>query len=308
MAMTSGTATDYQDLLDKLRQWLVDSVGWTQLSWTPAAGLLDTAVLNLRGPGAGPERQVFVNIRTQNNPALPAYSWEVRGALGYNSGQTWGSAPGESPSTFFNLWQNLIAYWFYANDRRFIVVAKIGTTYQSMYAGFFLPFALPSEYPLPFYISGSLNVIDSYTTSANNNGTPADPGESAAYYLNQSGSTWINFKNRAINNTFGGGPDYAYMWPLGDPDGQGHLTIGSNWKNLRILEIRPNANGEMPLWQSHILCAVTKTCPGALDGVFFTPGFGRVAEQVVNVGGRSFKLFQRQSYSTPRDYFAIEEI
>src|SRR3546814_13562475 len=62
-----------------------------------------------------------------------------------------------SPIHYFLLWPNAMTYWFYVNDRRLVVVAKIGVYYMSLYAGFFLPYALPDEYSYPYFVSATIN-------------------------------------------------------------------------------------------------------------------------------------------------------
>lgn len=48
-------------------------------------------------------------------------------------------------------------YWFVANGRRFIIVAKVKQYYLSMYCGFMLQFGTDLENPYPVYIGGSHN-------------------------------------------------------------------------------------------------------------------------------------------------------
>ena len=93
MAFTTATATDYHDLLDQLRLWLVGTVGWTQLEWTPPATITDTAQLHIRGPGAGAGRETFVNIQSRVDLGFPAYGWAVSGSTGFLSGP-WSSGTG----------------------------------------------------------------------------------------------------------------------------------------------------------------------------------------------------------------------
>ena len=37
-------------------------------------------------------------------------------------------------------------YWFIANGRRFIVIVRVSSVYQSAYAGFILPYHLPNTF------------------------------------------------------------------------------------------------------------------------------------------------------------------
>ena len=48
-----------------------------------------------------------------------------------------------------------MSYWFVANGRRFIIVAKVMGRYLSMYCGYMLQFGTDLENPYPMYIGGS---------------------------------------------------------------------------------------------------------------------------------------------------------
>jgi hypothetical protein len=81
------------------------------------------------------------------------------------------------------LWQNSIDYWFYVNNTRVIVIAKIGVYYISMYAGFFLPYALPAEYPYPYFIGATYPTLQPYNLNNAGMRSFCDPGQGAAYYM-----------------------------------------------------------------------------------------------------------------------------
>lgn len=311
MAFTTGTATDYHDLLDQLRLWLTGTVGWTQLRWNAPASLTDTAELWLRGPGAGPERRVNIGIRTGANTSKPAYGWEVRGSIAFDSGVAYNQQNGVSPGSWFNLWQNSIPFWFYANDRRFIVVAKVSSTYIPMYAGFFLPFALPSEYAFPLLIGTNYRSLQTFDFDNSGNRFFIDPGLDSCFFRRRTVADWRAIENNtnSDNDNSDPGPSNAEarMWPQSTTVTAVRASFTS-WQTSGLAGLRPNALGESPLWQCHILDRDDNVMPGALDGVFATPGFNRATEQVITSSGRTFRLFQNIFRSTGRDFMAIEEI
>jgi len=149
MALTTGTASHQNDLLADLRTWLVGTVGWTELEYTAGSLATDVATLSVEGPGGGVNRRVYINIETGNDVGSSLYYWKIMGATGWDSGVGHDSQPGAGGTCYYNLWQNSIDYRFYANDRRFIIGSLVSSSSMTMYAGFFLPFALPSEYPFP---------------------------------------------------------------------------------------------------------------------------------------------------------------
>lgn len=307
MAFTTGTATDHHDLLDKLRLYLV-AQGWTQLAWTAPGVITSIATLNVRGPGAGAGKQVFVNIQSDNNPAINAYGWKVRGATAYSGVAPWGMQPEECADTYFNLWPNTIDYWFYVNDRRFMVVAKIGVIYLSMHAGFFLPFALPDEYPFPLYIASNTNSLRAYNASDSDSRFFVDPGVQAAFYKRRLTGDWA-----ALRNHLGGtnnldavfNENSVHMWPHRCARGNGN---NSTWEYRWLNTMKPNLSGELPMFTPHIIDNYMRRVAGVLDGVYVTGGFNRTAEQTVTWSGRTFRLFPNIFRSRPKDFMAIEEV
>jgi len=310
MAYTTGTATDYHDLMDKLRLWLTGTVGWTQLRWTAPASITDTAELWVRGPGAGTDRQVFVGLQSYADAANGYYCWDVAGSTNFDSGLSF-ALQSKNPSIYFCLWQNSIDYWFYANDRRFIVIAKIGTSYLSMYAGFFLPFALPSEHPFPLYVGATYYIPKAYNYTSSGFRSFADPGDNAAFILRRAG-TWVPVGNQENDTSVAYSPSksrstgYAMTWPFKVPASWYTTTTQWSWLG-NFYNWRPNVNGEVPLFQVHILDSALRDMAGALDGVFAIPAFNRTSEQTVTYSTRTFRLFQNVSRTTGRDFFAVEE-
>jgi hypothetical protein len=311
MSYTSGTATDYHDLLNTMRTWLTGTCGWTQLKWTAPASLTDTAELWLEAPGAGAGKRVYVGFRSINVAADGMYSWETVGATAYSTSFAFDGQAGESGSTFFNLWQNSIDYWMYANDRRVIVVAKVSSYYMSMYAGFFLPFATPDEFTQPLYIGASSATLLLYSSSNSGSRMMCDPGLGAAYYRKRSSGTWSAVGNHTAQNNTAYLPTYStsrhIIWPYRVARSSGSSYGSKDWNALNgLARLRPNAAGEMPLFQSHIIDTSGLEVVGALDGVFAAPGFGRTSEQTLTMDTRTFRLFQNCGRATARDFFAVE--
>lgn len=307
MPFTTGTATDYHDLLDKLRLYLVAN-GWTQLRWDPPASLTSTALLWVRGPGGGAGREVFVGIRSDRNVTNAHYGWQLAGSISYDNSLGWGFQNGQGPNAFFNTWQNSMAYWFYVNDRRFIVVAKVGTAYISMYAGFILANALPSEYPFPLYISGNDDSLAIYNDSNCGNRCIFDPGINTSWLRNRADLAWLNVCNHNNNNS--NIDNYRItsepkVWPSGNFQDYFNSQVDWSYGTMQS-RLRPLATGGELMVQCQIITAYE--IMGALDGVFWLPGFNKSSEQVVTNAGRNFRVFQNVSRSNNNHFFAVEEI
>jgi hypothetical protein len=331
MAFTTGTATDWIDLANILRVWMTGTAGWTQLAWT--AGNVNTGGmrLSLRGAGAAADKQVFLNFQSVFNDATPAYAWDVRAAMDYNGAVAFGSQLNESAQTLISSWKSTITYWFYANDRRLVMVIKVNTVYLSLYAGFFLPWATPAQYPFPLYVGGSDGILRPYSSTDSAHTSMVDPswplsGSGAGDYgsgkVRSPENTWISVANRAD----GSGNDkpwlyqttLPFMWPyttrmqgsgtvkswIGNAYGSGATSDSGAMDNLVA-----TAQGERMLLPVVLTRAVESAGFGALDGVYFPCGGGGLTpEQTATIGARTFRFFPNIARVSGNDYFAVEEI
>lgn len=322
MAFTTGTATDYLDLLDKLRLYLV-AQGWTQLQWTAGTVSGGGGSLHVRGPGAGAGREVFVEIYTEANVGAALYAWRLRGAVGYEAGVPEGLNVGCQPDpSYLNLWQNSINYWFFVNDRRFIVVAKLSTNYLSAYAGFLLPFAVPANYPFPLYVAGNYGQISTPSEANSANRFFADPGgnfnDPAAMARGVDGN-WIPILNHDYSSSIdnlaqNGRSACGFIWPFSTGGGgftSGYEAVGGDNRGQtsgglfdNVIPTRQSEYGMFPL----SVHAALQPPFGVLDGVYAIPGTGLSTEQLAEIGARDFRLFQNIGRNSANDFIAIEEI
>lgn len=308
MSFTSGTATDHNDLLDKLHDYLL-AEGWTIDSYTPQVIPNAIAELFVTAPGSLGGEQPRVGIQTYYDIDANIYTWMAHCAINYEAGKSFGTQQYSSPRVYLPLWSDVIDYWFYVNDRRFIVITKIGVIYHSMYAGFFLPYALPAEYPFPLYLGGTVNSAQPYNLDNSGMRSAFDPSSAAATYFRREGNTWEIFENsyNSAGVSDGLNGSNSTIWPYRVP--RGDNDPGSDdWNKYGLNNLRPTLEGKMPMWQAQIIDIGENVMPGMLDGVFVTPGFNRVSEQVVTYGGQDYRLFISHNRTRGKDFFAIEEI
>lgn len=322
MAFTTGTAANHHDLLDQLRQWLTGTAGWTEVLWTPGSALTDDYYLIVQGPGAGAGKEVYATFHASGSSIVPYYSIACRAAIGYQSGASWGMNPGESPACYLNLWENSISYWFYANDRRIIIVAKCSTNYMSAYVGMFLPWANPTQYPYPLYVGADYptRVYYSYSNSARR--MFCDPGVVGTTYagvVRDTNGQWNGVINQyaSSNNDFNAG--YArgsayFIWPMSsgnetnvDANGWGAPgNSGSASASGTMDKLVPTAQGERIIVPVKVLHTKTPEL-GVLDGVYVPLASGVSAEQTLTAGGLTMRVFQNISRNSTNDFFLINE-
>ena len=184
MSFETGTASDYLDLLNKLKLFLTGANSPTSgLSWTvlkenstfnspinqipDGSGLIDVAASNdvahteiiFRGTGGvSPEQNLFFGIQTLGLVSTGYFNWQIRGFTGFldTSPETFfGSQPGMSPPAYVPLQNTTMTYWFVGNDRHVKGVVKTAVSYQSFYIGFLNTFATSVEYPYPMVVAGT---------------------------------------------------------------------------------------------------------------------------------------------------------
>lgn len=321
MAYTSGTATDYVDLLDQLQTYLATE-GWTVHNFVAGTVSGGGGVCQLEGPGAGPGQRVFVNIETYADSGSAIYSWAVRGATGYTPGAPSGTNPGEDfGANYFNLWQNTIDYWFFVSDRRFIVVAKCSTAYISMHAGFFLPWALPTQYTHPLYIAVDYDspVTWNYSNSARR--MFCDPGinVTGCGRLRRPDGMWVNIMNQNAGSGTNAGRQQAgltsggFVWPWHSGQNDQSQSAGDyndfhcgNGDPSGAIDYMVNtAQNECGLWPAEVM-GYNDVSWGELEGVYCPIGVV-TPEQIVNANSRTFQCFPNILRNTGNDYFAVEQ-
>lgn len=310
MAVQTGTSTDWKDLLADLKTF-VEAQGWITESYTTGAGAEDPDTLYLRGAGPTGTEDVHVNIRTTADTTNGIYAWEVRGAITYSSALSYENQPGVSPATFMLLWQNSIDYWFYVNDRRIIVIAKVSTTYRTMYAGFYLPHASPAEYPYPLYVASDYDTAVIYTTTNSGIRSFVDPGIDAAHVRTPDG-VWRrvynhdNITSNADDFEYHYGADY-YVWPY-FAGGQSINVYPEHWYKIDLRPIEGEAGTGFFVPANITGATQDAGWLGAIQGAVWVPGFGVAAEQTFVYGGDTYRIFPNIDRNDSNHFFAIQEV
>lgn len=316
MSVATGTATDYDDLLDRLVTFLTTDATLTGLgqNWTKLA---DTAVgytnshgdavvyeVYLKAPGLSTTEAIYVQLQAFNSSGY--WNWRMRGATGYNSGQPWASQPGASPDTFLSLWNASIPYTFIANGQRVVVIAQVGTVFESAYLGKFLPYGQPSQYPYPLFIGGTSIVHNTLASDVTGNHSAFfDPTTAYVYWVDGS---WQAFQNVSAAG-LGTNPDYTgrQVWPYI----YGGAATEPTW-------MQPNLDGTYPLFPTRLemysstFPATGSTTPpanalGELDGVFFVPGVSITSGTTITISGVTYLVLQNCFRTAENSFAAIKE-
>jgi len=281
----------------------------------------------LEGPGLSATDNIFINIEAYKDPGNNLYNWKIRGADGYSDLFGIDNQLNASPDgTYLGLWDDVIPYWFYASGRRFIVVAKVTTIYHSCYAGFYLPFATPTEYPYPIMIAASLgNVTDTYTeTGTYDDDSPISmsigcivrPALRGMFFRDLNGGwepvmcnyqdTLITSHSNAIVHPYAegtqqptkGGLGFLLVTKLRDGLGGDYAltpcTIIRTGYNYNKNSLQHDDSELLSVW-------------GEFDGPVHISGFGNAVENTVTVGGDTYDVFQNAFRTGTEDYYAIKQ-
>ena len=319
MATETGTATGFLDLYTKLVTFATTALGadnWSlahgyehedsTIDATPIMGnqnAYENKVI-LRGPGSGGGDEIFVGFTTNQDSDTQQYTISVQGFNAYDSNKPYSDQLTVSQPCFSYFWDQTMAYWFIGSGRRLIAVARMGSVYQILYAGFMLPYATPVDYPYPLLLGGCGNVVtNTFASTAGNdffctggrNGsgslyTPANTFVTTGNYNSEGG--WVGASGAATTT------DSLYFLPY---------SAGRDYNN-RLNWIREALDGCYVLTPIEILGNGQHNMRGIIglvDGIYQVSGFGNYSENVVTVGGTDYLVIQRVYRASVDSFVAL---
>lgn len=275
MAVSQGTATNFVDFYNKLRDFLTSNAALVSASqqWTQIAGNTGTLtiddIITVQGPGLSGTDQVRVKLRPVYSIVDDRYNLELVGVPNWNPLLDQSAQFNMSSPVYIHLWNSSMPYTFVGNGRRFVAIAQVSSVVESCYGGFFLPYALPAEYPYPLAIGGTSNQANwRYSETSVAHCHFVNPSSSLKVY--SYANTWIDF----VNFTVSGGNNYGWTTPgsivLPYGSAENSSTFRTAWSQLREC-----FGGQYPLHSLILLSTVPATARlGVLDGCYHLPGIG----------------------------------
>ena len=107
-----------------------------------------------KGIGGGSD-EIIVGIKGKTDTSN-YWNWDLQGFTGYVSGSTFENQPGYHSSNGWGiLYGSSFTCYIFESNRRLLICPIIGTVYQTLYLGWWEPFASPSQYNYPMMIGGS---------------------------------------------------------------------------------------------------------------------------------------------------------
>ena len=257
-------------MLEQIRDFAADN-GWAVLRYDTAP---DNRELILKGAGYSGEEEIFVGFRTYQNAAADYYNLCAAGFTGYVPGNPFDSQPGAMLSGI-PCHNQRVDYWLTLNPKRIALGMKVGTpVYELGYAGKYLPYARPSQYPYPLAVGGMLN------------GTPAtrfsDSGHSMPF---RGGANMRALFNDGVWHQ----PD---CWPYANPWLAGATTQERDSNDNYALN-------------TVVLSSSTLGDLGELDGVAHITGFNNATENTALISGETWVVLQDAWRTGFNDYVAL---
>lgn len=244
------------------------------------APLVDEVHVFLRGLGNAGTDQIYIGARAYKSVPADWFDIQFRGATGYlETTSNISLMPGVSNTVDICLSSGSMPYWFIANGRRFALVTKVSTVYESAYLGFLLPTGTPSEYPYPLAIGGShaepgRRFSDNQTAGTYGTRHRAffSPGGQVSngisgLHVREKGGTWVSI----VNVTF--------------PGSEVTDTVNNVYPS-NILRVHQNIDGTYTLYPLNVSITVpTANMLGDFDGVYLVSGISNPSENIVQVDG-----------------------
>lgn len=319
MAYVSGTAVSHTALFDALITFLTSDAtlsaatqNWT-VSWTHTGGQQSGIVL--KGPGLAEQDEVYVGLRLWSDADSDQYWIELAGMTGVIPTAT--DYRGHiNPSPYYRMFvdSGTQSYWFVASGRRFIVVNKISTIFESAYAGLMLPYATPFTYPYPLFVGGAAGTVSTYAPMSWRSVDAAHRCFVSPYY-----TAGDNFYSRAAG---AGMLDPAGQWlavasaqsggqvaqvGVAPEESMGQWGYNFEWTGEYIRSRQMTCfGGDYAVWPVTLVQALpTDQTFGVLDGAFRCQGIANAAENLITVGSTNYLVVQNAFRTGIGEYWAL---
>lgn len=319
MAWETGTAANERELLQKLDAFLTSNAelvasgeNWTQI-YAGTIAATSTTVERLAyawvAPGSASADQIYIGARSSNSIGSDTYNIYFAGGTYFNpdafsdAENLWSGMVNGSPRVGLCCENLAFKYWFIASGRRFIVLTRLtNAIFSSAYCGFMLPTVTPLEYPYPLVIAGSLDAtLNRYSITTNYNTSIVDPCVLNCYLMYPD-QGWRDFKGSANTAYSDSSAANRYLMPRGAPRYQ-------QYSSLVLKGLAASPGDTFPLWPVEFRTNESAGVNffGAYDGVYWLPGVGVTAEDIItDADNRQFLVARNANRTTTLDYFAVE--
>lgn len=335
MAFETGNANNFADLLNRLISFLTTNaelvaagqqyqVIFDRTTSYPNREVsgLDRRHVVFRSRGLSGLDEIYTAITTKSNSSLDYYNWRIQGGTGFFDGNLPELVTDLSqgagllnPCSFEQVamfWDSQMPYWFFANGRRWWVVAKVSNINESCGAGFILPACMPSQFRYPLTLWGSTTVEGSRWSDVSNTHGGICTGDARIRMPDGVWQRYSGYQHRmsGVNSN----TNAQYLLPTGIPGNQDSSSGGPALDSI-YGDLRDNAGGGFSLFPVTLAkiraletggtVNSTGMTVGEADGLFWVPAFNSGAEDVIQYNGQNYVCFQSANKSDNPFIYAL---
>lgn len=272
----------------------------------------------LKSTGLGGTDEIY-HCLTSFHSSTSYFNVELRNMTSYNSSLPLQSQSGVSPVTYMCLNNNVSAnlYRFVANGRRAILLARIGSVYESGYIGWGYPNGSPTDFPMPYMCGGSQHTYSGLSSDVGDSHraffAPHGPaagtiGQQATLaVLARDGTNWLPVGNYPTASAAQSTTPFTYVMPLRALGGIGAVANSTDIRK----QGHCYGNTDRVLRPSYIISKLAgfKGCYGDLDGVYHVSGDGLTTlqpEDILQYGGVDYIAWPSTFYVNREAFAAIK--
>ena len=260
-----------------------------------------------QAPGNDGDSQIFVGARPFERIDADYFDWELAGFDGFNASAKWRRQAGWQGHLYLPLWNSSIPYWFIADGRRAIIIAKIDAQYEMAYLGFADPYFSPGQWPYPLILGGTLAFDEAYpawnsttfrwSNSTNNHRMPTHSD------IRGQGSPTAGYAHLRARNLNG-------IWlPLVATQNDFYTTTPTSTEHIiwpyrcGLTLLDANRDGSYGLWPVILNLSAPNTL-GQLRGVACVTGQGLTSETLIRLGSIDWLALPNINRTDREDYLA----
>ena len=310
--ITNNGDTCNRQMVDILKT-LAENVGWTTLRYNSTVDFVEVI---LHSVGMSGVEDLYIGFKSYQSVSDDYYNLKTASFVGFSTSNDFENQPGACV-TAIHAHNNVMTYFITANMQRVCGCFKVGTPiYDHFYVGKFLPYARPSEYPIPLVSAASMKSDFESRYSDVNYNMP---------YLGFASTRLI--ENIKLRNQAGVWEDpLVYPFSFGLDYASGYVLAGQNTSMVPAgdhYQLEPLILYQQPTAENRY------NVYGQFDGVYYCSGFNNTSENVLQEGGssvvnqtgltvdqavsailavsgRAFILLQNGFRTTWRDFIALE--
>jgi len=318
--VAEGTVTTFAGstgLLQALLNWLAgpaSSLGWT-VKYIRNSREGDKVVQGepwgsdcqeciLHNTGLSGLENVLIGIREWKYAAGASNAWDLNGYTTFIDDQFWNISGDQHLRTPYDTaWEHFtqlpvlpliddtMYYWFFADEQRIIVVAKVQSNYESCYLGFGDRFGSPTDYPYPLIIKGSSFGNLAFSSTSNNHHSMVDN-------IKGNNSSIIIYSSLVVK------PDNSWGVPTPNTlDIKFHPM--RDWMATGIIAETPTLK-QVLVSPVTVIDQASQAVLSEMDQVIHIGGVGVQSEdEIEGPNGLTYKIFQNVFRTEYNDFFGV---